>query len=88
MYEKYRDRGLVVLGVSISQDQELPAREFVKRYKLTFPAGHDTGEIGALYAVKALPIMVFVDRAGNLVERTTGELTEAEFRQRVENLLK
>ncbi len=88
MYEKYRDRGLVILGVSISQDQEQPAREFVQRYKLTFPAGHDTGEIGTLYGVKVLPIMVFVDRAGNLVERSAGELSEAEFTQRVENLLK
>jgi hypothetical protein len=79
---------LVILGVSISQDQEQPARDFVERYKITFPVGHDTGEIGSFYAVKVLPIMIFVDKSGNLVERHAGELTEEEFRQKVENLLK
>lgn len=90
-YEKYRKRGLVIIGVNISEDEEQPARDFVKRYKLTFPVGHDTGDIGLLYAVKSMPIMstmIFIDKAGNLVERYTGELTEEEFLQRIEDLLK
>ncbi len=32
--------------------------------------------------------MIFIDRAGNLVERYVGELTEEEFLQRIEDLLK
>jgi peroxiredoxin len=87
-YEKYRKRGLVIIGVNVSKDQEPPARDFVKRYKLTFPVGHDTGDIGPLYAVQAAPIMIFIDKAGKLVERHVGELTETEFRQRIEDLLK
>ena len=90
-YEKYRTRGLVIIGVNISADEEQAAHDFVERYKLTFPAGHDSGEIGRLYAVEAVPIMstmIFIDKAGNLVERYVGELTEAEFLQRIEDLLK
>ena len=90
-YEKYRKRDLVIIGVNISQDEEQAARDFVEKYKLTFPVGHDTGDISRRYAVKAVPIMstmIFIDRAGNLVERYVGELTEEEFLQRIEDLLK
>jgi cytochrome c biogenesis protein CcmG/thiol:disulfide interchange protein DsbE len=87
-YEKYHERGLMIIGVNVSQDLEQPARDFVERYKLTFPVGHDTGDIFPLYGVKAAPTMIFIDKASNLVERHAGELTEAELTQRIEDLLK
>ena len=87
-YKEYRKRGLVIIGVNVSEDEEQLARDFVERYRLTFPVGHDTGDIGLLYVVKAMPTMIFIDKAGNLVERYMGELTEEEFLQRIEALLK
>ena len=60
----------------------------MERYKLTFPVGHDTGDIGRLYAVKALPPIIFIDKAGNMVGRYMEELTEGELRQRIEDLMK
>ncbi len=88
IYEKYRKRGLVIIGVSVSQDQEQPARDFAQRYKLTFPVGHDdSGELTSLYVVQTAPTISFVDRAGNLLEWHVGELTEAAFLQRIEDLL-
>lgn len=89
-YEKYRKQGLVIIGVNVSEDEEQLARDFVERHKLMFPVGHDTGDIGRLYAVKSMPVMmmIFIDKAGNLVERYMEELTEEEFLQRIEDLLK
>jgi thioredoxin-related protein len=79
----------VILGVNISQDQEQPARDFVERYKLMYPVGRDvSGTIGSLYGVTGTPTIIFVDKAGRLVERHVGAMTEEEFRQRIENLLK
>ena len=79
----------MILGVNISQDEEQPARNFVKRYKLTYPVGRDiSGTIGSLYAVKGTPTVIFVDKAGLLVERHVGAMAEEEFRQRIEDLLK
>jgi peroxiredoxin len=87
-YEKYRKRGLVIIGVNISQDEEQLAHNFAERYKLTFPVGHDTGDIGKLYAFKALPLIIFIDKAGNLVGRYMKEFTEEESRQQIEDLMK
>ncbi len=79
----------MILGVDIVTDQEQPARDFVKRYKLTYPVGRDvSGTIGSLYAVTGTPTVIFVDKAGRLVERHVGAMTEAEWRQRIEDLLK
>jgi hypothetical protein len=51
-----RERGLVILGVNISQDQEQLARDFVERYRLAYPIGRDvSGTIGSLYAVTGTP---------------------------------
>ena len=58
------------------------------RHKLTFPVGHDTGEIGPLHGFKVLPLMILIDKSGNLVERNMRELTEEELRQRIGKLLK
>mgnify|MGYP001160587845 CR=1 FL=1 len=88
VYEKYRKQGLVIIGVNVTQDQEPPARAFVERYKLTFPVGHDTsGKITSLYVVQAAPMICFIDKAGRLVECHVGELNEAAFRQRIDDLL-
>ena len=88
-YERYRKSGLVIIGINIADDDEGSARAFVERYKLSFPVGHDTkGEIGSLYRVQGTDTMIFVDRAGRLADRHEGELTEAEFGQRIEELLK
>ncbi len=79
----------MILGVSIMQDEDQPARNFVKRYKLTYPNGRDlSGTIGSLYDVKGTPTVLFVDKAGNLVERHVGAMAEEEFRQKIEDLVK
>ena len=88
-YKTYRKRGLVILGVNIAQDEETAALAFVNRYKLTYPVGRDvSGTIGSLYAVTGTPTVIFVDRAGRLVERHVGGMSEADFLKRIEHLLK
>ena len=89
LYKTYRGRGLEILGVNIFSDQEEAARDFVKRYKLTFTIGRDvSGAIGKLYCVTGTPTLNFVDKAGLLVERHVGGMSETDFRKRIEDLLK
>jgi cytochrome c biogenesis protein CcmG/thiol:disulfide interchange protein DsbE len=79
----------VILGVDVTTDKEPAARDFVERYKLTYPVGRDVeGDITSLYGVTGTPTVFYVDRAGKLVGRHEGELNEADFRQRIANLLK
>lgn len=73
VYERYRDRGLVVLGID-SQDLRPDALRFIKRFGLTYPIVFD-GRRKALRAwgIRAFPETFFVDRSGRLVgERIAG----------------
>jgi len=74
--------------VNVVWDSESAAREFVREFKLSFPVGRDaSAAIGTPYRVDATPANVFIDRAGVLVERKTGGLSQEEFERRIEKLL-
>lgn len=72
-YERYRDRGLVVLGVDVN-DFRADARRFMKRYGLTYPVVYDgKGSTVGKWGVRGFPETFFVDRTGKLVgERIEG----------------
>lgn len=80
---------MTVLGINAAWDKEQLARTFMDVYKVTYPVGRDaSGAIGKLYGVEATPTSLFIDKAGRLVERHEGGLEEADFRQRIDALLK
>ena len=80
---------MAVLGINVSWDKDQLARMFMGVYKVTYLVGRDaSGSIGKMYGVEATPTSVFIDKAGRLVEQHEGGLDEAEFRQRIDALLK
>jgi peroxiredoxin len=61
------------LSVNVSWDKEGPAKNFIERYRLSFPVGRDSdGRIGALYGVESTPMSFFISKDGKLVERQVG----------------
>jgi cytochrome c biogenesis protein CcmG/thiol:disulfide interchange protein DsbE len=66
-YERYRGRGLVVLGVD-AQDFKADARRFMKRYGITYPVVYDgKGSTVGKWGVRGFPETFFVDHTGKLV---------------------
>jgi cytochrome c biogenesis protein CcmG/thiol:disulfide interchange protein DsbE len=82
-WERYRNRGLVVLGVD-SQDFRADARSFMRRYGLTYPNVYDgKGSTLGRYGVTGFPETYFVGRDGKLVaERIVGGLDSEANRRR------
>lgn len=75
-YEKYKDQGLVILGVNAQESGE-DANTFVEKYNLSFPVTLDSrGEVMDLYAVRGLPTTLFIDPEGRVALRWAGILTE------------
>jgi peroxiredoxin len=76
-YEKYKDRGLVVLGIDYTfQDNLLDAKAFVEEFKLAFPILIDeTGEVSTgLYGMRGLPTSYFIDTEGILQRIQVGAM--------------
>jgi len=72
----YRDRGLVVLAVSVDREGAAVVMPFVKRHALTFPVGLDPQQTAArLYRVWALPATIIVGRKGSALFSVRGRVS-------------
>lgn len=73
LYQRFRDRGLVILAISVDAEGAAVVAPFIKQHKLTYPIGLDPDRtLAAQYAAWALPSSFFVDQAGNLVALAAG----------------
>jgi cytochrome c biogenesis protein CcmG/thiol:disulfide interchange protein DsbE len=86
-WQRYRARGVIVLGVNY-QDREAAAREFLQRFRHTFPNGPDVGsKVAIAYGVYGVPETFFIDRHGRLAHKHVGEITFATLAEHIERLL-
>jgi len=68
LYQKYRDRGLVVLAISADTEGASIVAPFVKKYKLTFLIGLDPRmNVTSLYGVWAVPSTFIIDKQGKRI---------------------
>jgi peroxiredoxin len=64
MQMRYHDAGVELLAVSLDQTAK-QAGEMAAASSASFPVLHDVGgEVGRLYAVGKVPVVVLIDRAG------------------------
>ena len=75
LHQRYRDKGVTVLGVSIDEGSPKKVRGFVKARRLTYPIAIDTDRTPAwaAYKVKAVPAAFLIDRDGRIVAQWTGQ---------------
>jgi len=67
---------VVVIGVNI-QDQERPAREFIRQFNQTFPNGMDrSGRISIDFGVYGVPETFIIDQDGLIVGKYAGAVPE------------
>ena len=92
LYDKYKDDGLVVLGVHAwnGRESEGDVRKFVEEYKVTYPVllgGREAHQ--ELYKCEYVPRVFFIDRRGRIVATHVGfdEGDVAKFEKRIEDLL-
>ena len=86
-WERYRDRGVVMLGVNV-QDKEEPARKFLAQFRHTFPNAPDPGgRVSVDYGVYGVPETFFIDRKGRVRAKHVGAVSDEVFRAEAERLL-
>ena len=87
-YKHYRDRGVVFVGVAVS-DLERNAVAFATKTGITYPVGLDTtGEIARAYRVLSLRTTFFRDPHGNIVRRLKDFANDAVLRIFIEGQLR
>ena len=87
LQNKYRDRGLQIIGVSMDDGPE-PVREYYKRFKMNYPVVMGNAKIGELYGgILGLPIAFTIGRDGRIYAKHVGTIDMSVFEKDIVNLL-
>jgi cytochrome c biogenesis protein CcmG/thiol:disulfide interchange protein DsbE len=87
-WQRYRDSGVVVLGVDF-EDTSAGARDYVHESGLTYPVVEDKDSRTALaYGIRGIPETFVVDRSGKIVDRIIGVVDADRLSGRLDGLLR
>ncbi len=87
LHKTYGAKGLVVLGISVDEGGWDLVKEFQTGYGVTYPILKGTDDVLVKYMVRAVPMLVITDRAGNVRKRLIGATSEEELENEVKTLL-
>lgn len=72
IHEKYKDKGLVVIGINLDKDKH-KAEAFLKdhsaKFRIIFNA---EGDLAKKYGVKGMPYSVIIDKTGKIIHSHIG----------------
>jgi peroxiredoxin/YHS domain-containing protein len=91
MHEKYAERGVSIVGVSIDEGGAAKVKKFVASKKFTYPIAVDSGQDPAwnAFRVKAIPAAYLIDQQGRIVAQWTGAPADArQLEEKLEELLR
>jgi peroxiredoxin len=76
LYEKYKDKGLVILGFDFTDDKQI-ALDFLRDNSATFPNILDTSDEAIktaflTYGAAATPVNYVIDRKGKIIDAWIG----------------
>lgn len=73
IFEKYKDRGMVIIGISLDSVGEDKIQEFVEEYKITYPVAKGTMGLAREYgAGRMIPETFIIDKQGNIKHKHIG----------------
>jgi cytochrome c biogenesis protein CcmG/thiol:disulfide interchange protein DsbE len=79
LHKKYKDRGLVVIGVHSAQGST-DVEKFLQKNGVTFPTAIDNGDSATRYTVMGWPTYFLINKTGNVVWGFSNELpTESQI---------
>ena len=85
---RYRERGLEIVGVSVQETSVGDLTAYRARYQLPYTIGFDgSGDVLRAYKVFALPTQFFIDQDGQIVQVVNGPVDEAGATALIDGLL-
>jgi peroxiredoxin len=89
LHERFKDKGLEVIGVSLDQEGEAVLRPFIERYRIRYPIVLGTSKMVLDYGgIKGIPTTFLIDRHGTVSNYFAGLLPGYVIEESVKKLLK
>jgi thiol-disulfide isomerase/thioredoxin len=87
MQERYGERGLVVLGLSVDDLEPRVVRRYADRLRIKFRLAMADERILGLYGpIRSIPTTFFINRRGEVVRRVVGYIDEETLESYVQEL--
>ena len=87
LQERYRDQGLVVIGVSLDDSPE-PVREFYREFRMNYAVAMGDERVPELYGgIIGLPTTFLIGRDGRIHSRHIGATDVSVFEEEIKELL-
>jgi peroxiredoxin len=84
VYDKYKSKGLEIVGVSLDQDGWTAVKPYLEKSKITYPVVIGDGKLAEAYGgIDAIPTTFIVDRKGNIVKKHIGYMSKEDFEKLV-----
>ena len=88
LQNEYKDKGLVVIGVSLDQNGPAAVKSFAARMKINYPVVMgDEKTVLSYGGIQSIPTTFFIDREGRITGRHDGGDDKAGFEAAVKPLL-
>jgi peroxiredoxin len=88
LQNEYKDKGLVVVGVSLDQGGPGVVSSFAKAQGMNYPILMGTDDVAAQYGdIQAIPTTFVIDRTGKVVAKHIGGTDQATFEDEIKKLL-
>ena len=84
VYEKYKSKGLEIVGISLDEGGWHDVKPFVKEYNISYPVVLGNNRVARDYGnIDAIPTTFIVDKHGNIVSRHIGYMKEEDFENEI-----
>lgn len=87
LHHRYRDRGLMVVGINVDEAGPRVVPPFVRSYGVDYPIVFDDGAVMGRFNVQGLPTVVLIDKQGKIRRVHAGFSSEADLAEMIEELL-
>ena len=88
LYEKYKDKGFAMLGISLDQAGISVVKSFAQKYKINYPIMMTDGQVDKAYGgITSIPTTFIIDPAGNMQKKYVGYIEKAVFEADIKTLL-
>lgn len=88
VYNKYKSKGLEIVGISLDEDGWEVITPFVKKFKIVYPVVLGDRDVVVNYGgITAIPTTFVVDRRGYVVSGRAGYFPKEQFAKEIEKFL-
>jgi peroxiredoxin len=87
IHKAYKEKGLVVLAVSMDEGDWPSVKSFMKDYGITYTVLKGTDEVASQYHVRTIPMLLILDKEGRISKRYMGFGMEEDLEKDIKAVL-